>query len=178
MDTKKLKRARIINEVLTLLLTLLILIIVYFLAVNFFNFRWDTTTTGEFSLSDLTLKVLKNVKKKDQNILVSVFYRPHKSPEERLKRLRILDLLDEYHLRSGKKIKPPKVLNPDQHPNEVKSFGIRNEGSIVFHFEGNKKRRQLVPPREIWGLRFVNGRPTKDEFKAENAFTGALKKNF
>ena len=174
MNTPKLKKTRILNEFFTLILVLLIVILGYFLVVQFLNFRWDLTTTGEFSFSNLTRKTLQEIKKSDRTITVTVFYRPNSNPEERLKRLKVLDLLDEYHLQSGKKIKSANILNPDQHPDLVKKLGVRQDGTIVFQIGEEKDERHLIQPRKIWGVRFENGRPNVKDFRGEIALTSGL----
>lgn len=172
-------KKRLTNEAITLVLVLGVLLVAYALLVEHLDIRWDLTSAGQFSLSETTGKILSDVRQQDHKINVYVFYRPDKNPEEGVKRRKLFDLLEQYHYRTGKKVALPRVLNPDQHPEEVQRFGVRNVGTVVFDMEdkdGKSIRKQIVAPRDIWGIRLIDGRPGPEEFKGENAFSSALKR--
>jgi len=185
-ETRKFKALRIANEILTGVIVIVIVFLFYYLISHFFNFRWDLTAAGHFSLSDTTLKLLNRIKAQDKKVKVTILDRPATSGQQRLKRDRIRDLLEEYHLRSDKKIGLPREINPDQYPGEVKRLGVRNAGTIALEIDEKEEdltdrlhtRRALIEPFDLWGSQSIHGRDGPREFKGENAISSGLKRLF
>ncbi|MEJ7604761.1 MAG: GldG family protein [Bryobacteraceae bacterium] len=112
---------------------LAILVLVNWLA-NRHNKSYDTTANKRFSLSDQTIKVVKELK---QDVKIRVFDRT-----EQIARAR--DLLDRYDALSPKL--SVDYVDPDKHPQLARSAGISEYGSIVI--ETGSKREEAKSPTE------------------------------
>jgi ABC-type uncharacterized transport system involved in gliding motility auxiliary subunit len=117
------------NLLLIILIVLAILVLVnYFLARH--HFRVDFTEARIHSLSDQTIKVLKNLK---QDVLVKGFFR-----ESNYSRAKMENLLKIYAYHSNK-IKY-QFIDPDKNPGEVKRYGVSQDGTTILESGGNENR--------------------------------------
>lgn len=126
------------NIVITALVVLGVVVLINFMASRH-NARFDSTSSGSFSLSDQTLKLLKNLKS-DLNIIV--FDKPgaHIRTEAQ-------DILTEYAYHSDK-IKYVFV-DPDQNPAKAKKHSVHRYGTILFQYEGKEERIRSVKEKSI-----------------------------
>jgi len=117
------------NLLLVIVLVLAILVLLnYFLARH--HYRIDFTESKLHSLSDQSIKVLKNLK---QDVLVKGFFR-----EGNMGRARMENLLGIYAYHS-KKIKY-EFIDPDKNPGLVKRYGVSQDGTTIFE-SGDKENR-------------------------------------
>lgn len=180
MKTSTFKLLKTSNIILTILLSVVLFGAVNFLSSEFLVYRWDLTTTGEFSLSDKSLRILQELKKRNIRINVIGFFAPTQTPAESVKRKKVLDMLEEYHIRSDKMMGEVQTLDPDENPHAVQKFGVRRWGTLVFELtdpagEGSSGQHfTLISPSDLWGGRMVDGKSGADEFLGENAFTSAV----
>ena len=92
------------------------------------SWRVDTTSSGQYSLADQTISVLKGLEKE---VSVTAFQSEMESGG-------IKDLLEEYSHHSGKF--NYDVIDPDKNPDLAKSFGIKKYGELVIR-SGDKEER-------------------------------------
>jgi len=124
------------NLLLIIILVLGLLIIVnYFLARH--HYRVDFTSAKIHSLSDQSIKVVKNLK---QEITIKAFFR-----EGNPGRATMENLLKIYAYHSPK-IKY-EFINPDKNPGLVKKYGITEDGTTVFEL-GDKENRITTTSEE------------------------------
>jgi ABC-type uncharacterized transport system involved in gliding motility auxiliary subunit len=117
------------NLLLIILIVLAILVLVnYFLARH--HYRLDFTEAKLHSLSDQSIKVVKNLK---QDVLIKGFFR-----EGNMSRSKMESLLNLYTYHS-KRIKF-EFVDPDKNPGEVKRYGITQDGTTIFESGGNENR--------------------------------------
>ncbi len=106
-----------------------ILVIVNVLSIRH-NEKWDLTEQKIYTLSDQTLKVLKDL---DKDVTVTAFFSD--GSEERAK---IKDLLDRYADETPR-LKVTYV-DPDRNPGLAHQYGIRQYGTTVFEAGANTHR--------------------------------------
>ena len=117
----------------TAYVTIYIAVVVAILAaINFLANRYnksvDTTSNKRFSLSDQTVKVVKNL---NQDAKITYF---DKSSEFS----RAKDLLDRYDTLSPKlKV---DYIDPDKKPQVAKAMGVKNYGSISLMLEPSTRK--------------------------------------
>src|SRR6266849_1629793 len=115
----------------TLYVTLYLVVIVAILGAanwlaNGHNKSFDSTSNKKFSLSDQTIKVVKNLK---QDVTITDYDKTDKFTTAR-------DLLDRYgNLSSKLKV---VYIDPDKKPQLAKAAGIRSYGQIIVD-SGTKK---------------------------------------
>ena len=112
----------------------IILVLAILAMVNFFlarhTWRVDTTSSGVFSLSDQTVKVLKGL---DKEVKVIAFVKD-------LNKEYIEDRLKEYEHFS--KYMKWEVVDPDEKPGMAKKYKVKEYGSLVVSCEGLE---ELIP---------------------------------
>ena len=124
------------NLFLVIILVLAILVVLnYLLARN--HYRLDITEGKIHSLSDQTVKVLKNLKK---DLKLTCFFR-----EGNYSRPRMEQLLEIYAYHS-KRIKS-EFIDPDKNPGLVKRYGISTDGTTVLEC-GEKENRVTTSSEE------------------------------
>ena len=136
----------------TAYVTIYILIVVAILAaVNFLANRYnksvDTTANKRFSLSDQTVKVVKNL---NQDAKITYF---DKSSEF----TRAKDLLDRYDTLSPKlKV---DYIDPDKKPQVAKAMGVKNYGSIFVDVGAKHQEAKSLTEEEVTSalIRSVKG---------------------
>lgn len=101
--------------------------------------RVDMTSAKRFSLSDLTINVLKGLK---QNIKVMAFYRTTGSEAQARRELE--DLLSQYRYYSHKI--SYEFIDPDKEPAVAKQYNINAYGTTVF--ESNSKTEHITGTSE------------------------------
>lgn len=124
--------------------------------------RFDTTQLSQFTLTDQTKAVLKNLK---DPIKVICFFVPSK--DQYGITVYAADLLQQYKAEKPDLI-TIETVDPDQHPDIARQYGISQYQTVVFE---SGKRRVLVQPSQI--IQFDSqGNPQSVE--AEHAFTSAI----
>ncbi|MDQ7062724.1 MAG: Gldg family protein [candidate division KSB1 bacterium] len=115
------------NAVTSAVVVLGILGLINFIASEH-NWRLDTTAAKQFSLSDQTIKVLKNL---NDDLNITAFYKAEDQQE-------MQDLLKEYANIS------PKVkyefIDPDKKPAIARQYGITSYGTTVIEYRGRDER--------------------------------------
>jgi ABC-type uncharacterized transport system involved in gliding motility auxiliary subunit len=107
------------NTVISIVILLAVLVLANVLAVRY-NQRLDTTSEKLFSLSDQTVKLLRNLK---EPVELVVFARNKSAPEK------VTDLLQEYRAHSTKL--QWKVVDPDRQPDQARRYGVRVYDTVV-----------------------------------------------
>lgn len=131
------------------------------------NKRWDLTAGGQFSLSDQTRKVLRDLK---EPIRLLVFDR-----NESFQRFR--DRLDEYAYTSGQ-VKV-EYVDVDQQPALARQYEVQQYGTVVVEFKGRRERVTTDAEQDITNaiikavqgaekkVYFVQGHGEKDPVSAD-----------
>jgi len=123
------------------MILIIILVLGLLAVVNFFlarhHYRVDLTAAKVHSLSDQSIKVVKNLK---QDIAIKAFFR-----EGNAGRATMENLLKIYAYHSPK-IKY-EFIDPDKNPGLVKKYGITDDGTIVFEL-GTKENRITTTSEE------------------------------
>jgi len=123
------------------MLLIIILVLGLLVVVNFFlarhHYRVDLTAAKVHSLSDQSIKVVKNLK---QDIAIKAFFR-----EGNAGRATMENLLKIYAYHSPK-IKY-EFIDPDKNPGLVKKYGITDDGTTVFEL-GTKENRITTTSEE------------------------------
>lgn len=102
------------------------------------KFKLDTTKNKQFSLSDLTVNSLKNLK---QPVKVTGFFTESQEPEQRA---RMKDLLDNYQPFS--KNLEIKLVDPYKDPLLTQQYGIETNGTTVI--ESGKQKTNITTTDE------------------------------
>jgi ABC-type uncharacterized transport system involved in gliding motility auxiliary subunit len=148
-------RLRIGNTVIASIFIGIILIVN---AISFSNYQhFDTTSMGQFTLSDQTKEMLSAIK---DPVEVLSFYEsgdPIGSYAD--------NLLVEYE-RYTEKLKH-KTVDPVVHPDQARQFGLTQFPAVVFE---SRSRQRIVTPQEIVLL----GEEGNYSFEVEHPFTSAL----
>jgi ABC-type uncharacterized transport system involved in gliding motility auxiliary subunit len=118
------------NVAVMIFLAFFILVLVNFVSARRFS-RIDTTKNKQFSLSEQTIKILKNL---DQNINVNAFY-----TEDHYRRRVAEDILKEYALQSNK-IRL-NFIDPNVKPGLAIAYDIKQNGTVVF--EMGERREEV-----------------------------------
>lgn len=126
-------------------------------AISSSNFwRLDTTSLGQFTLSDQTKTMLANLK---EPVEVLAFYEPGDPVGSYA-----ANLLTEYERHTAKL--SHKVVDPVVHPDQARQYGVSQPPSFVFR---SQERRRLVSPQDIVILGGENF-----SFEVEHPFSSAL----
>lgn len=120
------------SNTLVLILALLgILILVnYIVRKESGTLRYDMTKNKQYTLSDQSRKVLKNIK---DDIKITAFFQSDNPGRAQLE-----NLLDEYRAKNSH-IKF-EFVDPDKTPTKAKEYGITRYGTIIFE-KGDKKEQ-------------------------------------
>src|SRR6478672_8747413 len=109
-----------------------VVVLAILFAINYLssrhNKRWDLTAARQFSLSDQTKKVLKDLK---EPIKVRVFARSDDFP-------RFRDRLDEYAYQS--KQVQVEYIDPEKKPAMAQQYGVTALGTVVFDYKGRSEK--------------------------------------
>ena len=90
--------------------------------------RWDTTESKQFSLSEQTLQILRDLQ---EPVQVKLFFTP-----SHYNRTKAEDLVKEYAMRSNKFTY--EFIDPDRQRREAMDYQINRDGTIVFE-QGNRR---------------------------------------
>jgi ABC-type uncharacterized transport system involved in gliding motility auxiliary subunit len=112
----------------SVLVVLALLIAVNYLS-NRRNKRWDLTSNKQYSLSDQSVKLVKEL---DAPVKVRVF-----DKETDFERYRTR--LAEYEYQSGKKMSI-EYVDPDKHPLDAKQYDVQTYGTIVLEYKGRREK--------------------------------------
>jgi ABC-type uncharacterized transport system involved in gliding motility auxiliary subunit len=150
-----------------------ILVIVNYLATQQSK-RWDLTVGGTFSLSDQTLKILRNL---DGPVKVRVFDR---APDYN----RFRDRLNEYEHTS--KNFSVDYIDADRQPVLTRQYQVQSYGTVVFEYKGRTERVMSESEQDLTNglikvlsgkqlkVYFVQGHGEKDTADSErNGYSGA-----
>ncbi len=128
------------------------------------NFRYDVTKNKMFSLSELTIKIVREL---DKEVKIYGFF-PKDSSEENL----MLDLFKQYKRHSDKL--SYVMIDPQRDPITAQKLKVTSMFSVVVECEANK---QIIPPNDL----FYSPNPytrhdDKDmpKFLGEQAITSAI----
>lgn len=125
-----------------------------------YNYRYDTTENKQYSLSDQTKKILKNL---DKKIKVSAFVKKGSYYEKQIK-----DLLEEYKQKTNKL--DVDYIDPDREPALASTYGIREYNTVIF--ESGMKRKSIFE-REMFTIDYYS-QNQKATFFGEEYFTNAI----
>lgn len=95
-----------------------------------FSQRWDLTSSGQFTLSERTQQILERL---EQPVQVSAFFE-----NEDPSRTRAEDLLKEYQVRAGGKVRY-EFVDPEAAPGKAIQLGVRDFGAMVFQ-QGDRRQ--------------------------------------
>ncbi|MBI4196205.1 MAG: GldG family protein [Deltaproteobacteria bacterium] len=121
------------NAVVLTIAVLAIAVVTYGI-VDRLHLRWDLTANRDFSLSEQTEKILKNL---DQEVKILAFFRRGEDLDDLFIRRRIDDLLKEYSSRSSKI--SYRLVDPDLEIELAVQYNITTDGTIVFLSGKNRK---------------------------------------
>jgi len=124
------------NLLLVIVLVLAILVLAnYFLERH--HYRIDFTEAKIHSLSDQSIKVLKNLK---EDVSIKAFFREGNAGQARMEALL---KIYAYHSHRVK----PEFINPDKNPGLVKRYGVTQDGTSIFE-SGDKENRITTTTEE------------------------------
>ncbi len=123
--------------------------------------RFDTTRLAQFTLTQETKDVLSNLK---QQVKAICFFVPSKDQYGLTSYAE--NLLIEYQTYT-KDLKI-EIVDPDEHPDRARQYGITEYQSVVFE---SGKNHRIVPPSQI--IQF-DSQGLPQQVEAEHAFTSAL----
>jgi ABC-type uncharacterized transport system involved in gliding motility auxiliary subunit len=131
------------------LIVIVALVFANYLANNY-NKSYDSTTNKQFSLSDQTIKVLKNLKER-----VTLTYFDRQSNFSGAGGAK--DLLDRYSAQSSKV--HVNYIDPVKKPDEAKVAGFRTPGTILVETAGRRQEAKGLTEEDITGavIRAVKG---------------------
>ena len=142
--------------------TMSIVSIVVFLAilvaVNYLgtrqNKRWDLTGNQVFSLSDQTVRILKELK---EPVHVTVFDLNQRLDAHKLR-------LDEYQYQTSKLT--TEYIDPDKDPGRASAAKVTSVPTILFDYQGRTERVQATSEQELTNtlIKVVTGTPRKVYF--------------
>ena len=126
-----------LNSLVMVLLVLAIVVLANWI-ISRHEIKWDTTKNKQFSLSDLTVNALKNLK---QPVKITGFFAISQEGEQRQK---MQDLLDNYK-RFSKELEI-KMVDPFKDPLLTQQYGIETNGTTVF--EAGKQKTTITTTDE------------------------------
>lgn len=126
------------NVFVTIVVVLGIVVLINFMASRH-NMRYDATSSGDFSLSDQTQKLLKNLQ---SELKITVFDKPGNHI-----RLEAEDILVEYEYYTDKLI--TEFIDPDQNPAQAEKNKVARYGTIILEYEGRQERIESVKETAI-----------------------------
>jgi len=121
---------------------------------NKYNKRWDLTSNRQFSLSDQTKKILKDLK---EPINVRVFTR-----SDEFQRFR--DRLDQYTYQT--KFLNVEYIDPEKRPGVAQQYGVTQLGTIVFDYKGRNEKVTSDSEQDVTNglIKVIQGRQPKVYF--------------
>ena len=126
------------------------------------NIRYDFSRNQMFTISDQTLKIIRNL---DKDVQITSFY-PTGSTEEQM----VKELLTEYR-RHNARLKL-KFVDPNRDPITVKAMNVGAVGTIVVQCESS--RRDIMAADIFERPSPYAGNDAKPRFKGEQVVTSAL----
>lgn len=124
--------------------------------------KWDMTKTKQFTLSDQTKQVLKNLK---TDVTVYAFFKDGSNSKDMVK-----SLLDEY--RNVSKRINVNFVDPDKEPALAKEYGITDYDTTLFiSGNGSGEKRQIVNSYDLFSMGQGQDTPS---FNGEQQFTQAI----
>ena len=113
-------------------------------AVNYLSFRqnkrWDLTQNQQYTLSDQTVKLLKNL---DQPVKFLVFDRADGFD-------RFRTTLEEYKYQSPSKVNV-EYVDVDKKPVETKQYQVQSYGTVVVEYKGRTERVTTPEEQDLTG---------------------------
>ncbi|ERM90718.1 ABC transporter [Caldanaerobacter subterraneus subsp. yonseiensis KB-1] len=124
--------------------------------------KWDFTKNKQYTLSDQTKQVLKNLK---TDVTVYAFFKDGTTSKEMVK-----NLLDQYR-NVTRKINI-HFVDPDKEPAIAQKYGITDYDTVLFiSGSGPSEKRQVVNSYDIFGF---GNEPNTATFNGEQQFTQAI----
>jgi ABC-type uncharacterized transport system involved in gliding motility auxiliary subunit len=150
------------------------------IAVNYLSFRqnkrWDLTKNQQYTLSDQTVKLLKNL---DSPVKFLVF-----DKTDGFDRFR--SALDEYKYQSPSKV-AVEYIDADKKPVEARQYQVQSYGTVVVEYKGRTERVNSAEEQELTGglvkvlnpnkkkVYFLQGHGERDTENAERDGYSAVK---
>lgn len=122
--------------------------------------KWDLTKTKQFTLSDKTKQVLKNLK---TDVTVYAFFKDDSAKTQ------VQNLLDEY-TGISKRIKV-NFVDPDKNPSLAQKYGITDYDTTLFLNSKDENKRQIVNSYDTFTQSQETGQTV---FNGEQQFTQAI----
>lgn len=101
------------------------------------HWRWDITANKEFSLSEQTENILKNLSHEGKNVKIFAFFKKGNDLDDIFIRRKVGDILSEYAARFPRI--DYKMLDPDRDVALTAQYQIKTDGTIVIQSGKNKK---------------------------------------
>jgi ABC-type uncharacterized transport system involved in gliding motility auxiliary subunit len=149
-------------------------------AVNYLSFRqnkrWDLTKNQQFTLSDQTVKLLKNI---DSPVKFLVFDKDTNFDSFRAS-------LDEYKYQSPSKV-AVEYIDADKKPVEAKQYAVQQYGTVVIEYKGRTEHVSSPDEQDLTNglvkvltgekkkVYFVGGHGEKDTASAERTGYSGVK---
>lgn len=134
------------------------------------NKRWDLTEGGQFSLSDQTRQILRDL---DKPLNIKIFYRGETGDIDRFR-----DQFAEYQYSSSQV--NVEYIDPDREPMKAKALDVQTYGTVVLEFDGRVERTTSTDEQGIANalkrliegqtkkIYFVQGHGERDTAASEN----------
>jgi ABC-type uncharacterized transport system involved in gliding motility auxiliary subunit len=137
---------------LSLLLPLFIVVMVVLLSERHYH-RWDLTSTGEHTLSEETIQVLKGI---TRPIRITAFVREGYEEKDEAERL-----LSTYHYYSPKI--SYRLIDPDRNPTMTNKYGVKSINTMVLEGYGRKVKILIADEENITNgiIRLITGQIQK-----------------
>ncbi len=146
------------NMTAAILLVLILSVMVTLLSQRHY-FRWDVTATGEHTLSEKTLQVLKNV---EEPVAIKVFVRVGFPEAEGAKRL-----LAAYHYQAGNITY--ELIDPERNPAVTRRYNVKSINTFVLEGYGRSQTIKIADEEHITNALI---RLIKEETKKVRWLTG------
>lgn len=164
-DLQRKRRLKYGTNAVLLTVSVLGILVISYVFINRMHWRLDFTANRSFSLSQQTRDVLDSL---DEKVMVRAFFRKQGDIDQTYIRRRVDDVLREYE-----EFSPHidyQMIDPDLDVEETLSYGINNDGTIVFR---SAQQRKDISQSALFNY------PSLEEdslplFVGESLFTNAL----
>ncbi|GEM_PF-423830 len=118
-------------------ITLLVISVFIYIFAEKNHWRWDITANKEFSLSEQTENILKNLSHEGKKVKILAFFKKGNDLDDIFIRRKVGDTLSEYAARSP--LIDYKMLDPDIDVALTAQYQIKTDGTVVIQSGKNKK---------------------------------------
>jgi ABC-2 type transport system permease protein len=151
------------NTLLIIIIALAVTVVINLLAARF-SYRLDLTKNQMYSLSDLSVKTIRELNKQPNRMKIYAFFQTGDSSREPVE-----DLIKQYQKR-GAKI-DYEFIDPYKRPTEAKQYQIQELGTIVL-VQGGKVMK-ILPQDLVKNPDYYGGMPS---FAGEQVLTRTINK--